>query len=102
MSKKTIFTIALQVVIIGAFVLIAAGSGTDGYTASTYSRPSYSSSSSSSSSSSTPKSICERDGYKYIGNYGSSSDTCHKACRERGYKKSCRPSNPPSSKCYCM
>ena len=99
MSKKTIFTIALQVVIIGAFVLIAAGSGTDGYAASTYSRPSYSSSSSSSSSR-TLKSICERDGYKYIGNYGSSSDSCHKACREYGYKKSCTPSD--SSKCYCL
>lgn len=88
MSKKTIFTVVLQVVIIGAFVLIAAGSGTDGYAASTYSRPSYSSSSSSSSSSTSKsealtKKACQSEGYKYIGYY----TNCRSACQERGYMK---------------
>ena len=85
MSKKTIFTIALQVVIIGVFVLIAAGSGTDGYTASTYSRTSSSSSSSSSTSKSEAlaKKSCQSQGYKYIGYY----TNCRSACQERGYMK---------------
>lgn len=36
MSKKTIFTLALQIVVIGVFVFIAAGSGTDGAAVQNY------------------------------------------------------------------
>ncbi len=82
MSKKTIFTVVLQIVIIGAFVLIAAGSGTDGYAASTYSRSS-SSSSSSDRSEALAKKSCQSQGYKYIGYY----TNCRSACQERGYMK---------------
>lgn len=101
MSKK-IYTFVLQVIIVGVFVLIAAGSGTAGY--ATYSRPSHHKSySSHSHHHEAPKQdLCQRNGYRYIGSYGQSESTCHHACRERGYRKSCRPTNPPSSKCYCI
>ena len=101
MSTK-IYTFVLQVIIVGVFVLIAAGSGTAGY--ATYSRPSHHKSySSHSHHHEAPKQdLCQRNGYRYIGSYGQSESTCHHACRERGYRKSCRPTNPPSSKCYCI
>lgn len=100
MSKKTLYTLVLQVIIVGVFIFIAAGSGTAGY--ATY-RPHHKSSSNHSHRHEPPKQdLCQKDGYRYIGSYGQSESSCHHACRERGYRKSCRPTNPPSNKCYCI
>lgn len=100
MSKKTFYTLVLQVIIVGVFIFIAAGSGTAGY--ATY-RPHHKSSSNHSHRHEPPKQdLCQKDGYRYIGSYGQSESSCHHACRERGYRKSCRPTNPPSNKCYCI
>ena len=99
MSKK-IYTFVLQVIIVGVFVLIAAGSGTAGY--AIYSPPRKSHSSHSHHHEAPKQDLCQRNGYRYIGSYGQSESTCHHACRERGYRKSCRPTNPPSGKCYCI
>lgn len=100
MSKKTLYTLVLQVIIVGVFIFIAAGSGTAGY--ATY-RPHHKSSSNHSHRHEPPKQdLCQKDGYRYIGSYGQSESSCHHACREHGYRKSCRPTNPPSNKCYCI
>ncbi len=100
MSKKTLYTLVLQVIIVGVFIFIAAGSGTAGY--ATY-RPHHKSSSNHSHRHEPPKQdLCQKDGYRYIGSHGQSESSCHHAYRERGYRKSCRPTNPPSNKCYCI
>ena len=81
MSKKTIFTVVLQIVIIGAFVLIAAGSGSQR----------------SAVSSSAARSFvrgfgqgyaCGSAGFQYIGT-SSSKSGCYAMCEKAGYSAYC-------------
>lgn len=81
MSKKTIFTVVLQVVIIGVFVLIAAGSGSQ--------RSAVSSSAASSFVRSFGQGYaCGSAGFKYIGT-SSSKSGCYSMCEEAGYSTYC-------------
>jgi hypothetical protein len=81
MSKKTIFTVVLQVVIIGAFVLIAAGSGSQ--------RSAVSSSAASSFVRSFGQGYaCGSAGYRMIGS-ASSESKCITMCDNAGYSSYC-------------
>lgn len=83
MSKKNIFIIALQVVIIGVFVLIAAGSGSDGSAVS------------SSTRGAVQVGACAAAGYRYIGEYSN----CYQACEKAGYSYSC--TGDSTNSCFC-
>ncbi len=83
MSKKTIFTVVLQVVIIGAFVLVAAGSGSE--RVATVSRAAY------------QGGTCGSRGYEFL-TYCSNSE-CPSACREAGYSSSC--TGDATTACFC-
>lgn len=79
MSKKTIFTVVLQVVIIGAFVLIAAGSGSERAV--------------SDSARSFVRGFgqgyaCGSAGYRMIGS-ASSESRCISMCDNAGYESYC-------------
>ena len=100
MTKKSFYTFVLQVVIVGGFVFLAVGSGTASY--ATYRTPHRSSSNHSHHHEAPKHDLCQRNGYRYIGSYGQSESTCHHACRKHGYRKSCRPTNTHSNKCYCI
>lgn len=81
MSKKTIFTVVLQVVIIGVFVLIAAGSGSQ--------RSAVSSSSSRAAAASFMRGFaqgygCSSAGFTMIGS-ASSESSCRAMCERAGY-----------------
>ena len=84
MSKKTIFTIALQVVIIGVFVLIAAGSATERIAAI--------------SSAASQGASCGARGYTLLGYYSNSD--CPSACAEAGYSYYC--TGDATTACFCM
>ena len=84
MSKKTIFTIALQVVIIGVFVLIAAGSATE-------------------RNALIPRAAaqggyCGAMGYTFLGYYSNSD--CLSACIEAGYTSYC--TGDATTACFCQ
>lgn len=83
MCKKTIFTIALQVVIIGVFVLIAAGSGSE--RVATVSRAAY------------QGGTCGSRGYTFLGYYSNSD--CPDACAEAGYSNYC--TGDATTACFC-
>lgn len=75
MSKKTFLTIALQVIIIGVFVLLAAGSGTDGAAVSSAARGF------------SQGFSCGYGGYTMVGTTSSES-ACEQMCGQKGYKNS--------------
>ncbi len=90
MFKKTIFTVVLQVVIIGAFVLIAAGSGSERAV--------------SDSTRSYVRSFaqgydCGSKGYSYVG-AASSESGCARLCENKGYSNSYCYSDE-SGGCFC-
>ncbi len=75
MSKKTFLVIALQVVVLGFFTLIALGSGTDGAAVSSAARgfaQGY---------------TCGSNGYVMIGT-ATSESSCKSKCANAGYKGS--------------
>lgn len=81
MLKKTIFTVVLQIVIIGAFVLIAAGSGSQ--------RSAVSSSAASSFVRGFGQGYaCGSAGFQYIGT-SSSKSGCYAMCEKAGYSAYC-------------
>lgn len=86
MFKKNIFTLALQIVVIGVFVFIAAGSGTDGAAVSSAARG-------------TGQGVaCASAGYTFVG-YCSPSD-CPGKCKANGYSAYC--TGDSTTACYCM
>lgn len=67
-----------------------------------YSQTSQSSQSSQSKTQgSSKRDLCKEKGFRLIGNYNG-ADACHKACRNAGYKESCRnTTNISNTACYC-
>lgn len=82
MSKKTIFTIALQIVIISVFVFIAAGSGTERSAVRNTIRGA------------TEGGICAAGGYDFYGYY----EDCYSACQSAGYSSHCTATG---GACFC-
>ena len=84
MSKKLFFTVVLQVVIIGAFVLIAAGSATERTAAI--------------SRAASQGGWCGANGYTFLGFYSNSD--CPSACIEAGYTSWC--TGDATTACFCQ
>lgn len=81
MRKKTFFVLALQVVVIGIFVLIAVGSGTDGSAVSSQQASSF-------ARSFAQGYTCGSNGYKMVG-MASSESKCQTMCANSGYRNYC-------------
>lgn len=76
MSKKNLFILALQVVIIGVFALIATGSGTDGAATRSAARGF------------GQGLYCGSNGFIMVGT-ASSSSACESICDNKGYSAYC-------------
>lgn len=104
MHKKTFFILALQVVVIGIFVLIAAGSGTDGTAASSSFKEGVRTGINAYSTAATVSRAIDyaSQGYTNIGNYSVSD--CPKKCADAGYTHSWRYASNNTGDlvvCYC-
>ena len=87
MSKKSLLIIALQVIVVGVFALIAAGSGSDG--AATRSN--------SVLRAGAQGGICGANGYTLV-TYCSNSE-CPAACKKAGYSAYC--TGDSTTACFC-
>lgn len=81
MRKKSFFVLSLQVVVIGVFVLIAVGSGTDGSAVS-------SREASSAIRSFAQGYACGSNGFQMVGT-ASSESGCRTLCANSGYSAYC-------------